>query len=75
MLNKNSISFDLFKRFTKKIGGLKSNLTTQKEFLLEMGINERAEILSKNLNFLKKADIYYRVKRLTDDRQMGGRVC
>ena len=36
-----------------------------------MGINERAEIISKNLNFLEKADIYYRLKRLVDDRQMG----
>ena len=33
-----NISFDLFKRFTKKMGGLANNLTTQKEFLLKMGI-------------------------------------
>ncbi len=66
-----NISFDLFKRFTKKIGGLKSNLTTQKEFLLEMGINERAEIISKNQSFLKKTDIYLRLKRLIDEKYMG----
>ena len=36
-----------------------------------MGINERAEIISKNKSFLKKADIYYRVKRLIDNKQMG----
>ena len=36
-----------------------------------MGINKRAEIISKNQNFLKKTDIYYRVKRLIGDRQMG----
>ena len=36
-----------------------------------MGIKERAEILSKNLKFTKKSDLYYRVKRLIDERQMG----
>ena len=36
-----------------------------------MGIKERAEIISKNQNFLKKADIYYRLKRLIDEKQMG----
>ena len=36
-----------------------------------MGIYERAEIISRNQSFLKKADIYYRLKRLVDDKQMG----
>ena len=36
-----------------------------------MGILERAEIISKNLSFSKKADIYFRLKRLIDDKQMG----
>ena len=66
-----NISFDLFKRFTKKMDGLTNNLTTQKEFLLKMGIKERAEIISKNQNFSKKTDIYYRLKRLIDEKQMG----
>ena len=29
-----------------------------------MGIKQRAEIISKNLNFSKKEDIYYRLNRL-----------
>ena len=66
-----NINFDIFKRFIKQMNGLESNLTTQKEFLLKMGINQRAEILSKNKNFSKKADIYFRLKRLIDDKQMG----
>ena len=66
-----NISFDLFKRFAKKMGGLANNLTTQKEFLLRMGIKQRAEIISKNQNFLKKADTYYRLKRLIDEKEMG----
>ena len=66
-----NINFNLFERFTKKIGGLETNLTTQKEFLLKMGINERAEIISKNQSFLKKTDIYFRLKRLVDEKHMG----
>ena len=46
-------------------------MTTQKEFLLRMGIKQRAEIISKNQNFLKKADTYYRLKRLIDEKEMG----
>ena len=53
------------------MGCLKNNLTSQRNFLLRMGIQQRAEILSKNLNFSKKADIYFRFKRLTDENQMG----
>jgi len=66
-----NINFNLFKKFTKQMGGLRSNLTTQKKFLVKMGIKQRAEIISKNQNFLKKADIYYRLKRLIDEKQMG----
>ena len=66
-----NINFDLFKKFTQKFGDLANNLTTQKDFLLKMGIKDRAEIISKNANFLKKADIFYRLKRLIDEKQMG----
>ena len=66
-----NINFRLFQKVVKNMGGLKDNLTTQKKFLTKMGINKRAEIISKNQSFLKKTDIYYRVKRLIDDKQMG----
>ena len=66
-----NINFDLFKKFTKKIGGLENNLTTQREFLSKMGIKRRAEIISQNQNFLQKADIYYRLKKLISEKQMG----
>ena len=66
-----NISFNLFKNFVEKIGGLTSNLTTQKNFLIKMGIKQRAEIISKKENFSKKADIYYRLNRLIDEKQMG----
>ena len=66
-----NINFNLFKRIVKKIGGLKGLTATQRNFLINIGIKERAEIISKNLPFLKKADIYYRLQRLIDEKQMG----
>ena len=66
-----NINFNFFQRFVNQINGIESLLTTQRNFLLEMGIQQRAEIISKNKKFLKKADIYYRLKRLIDKRQMG----
>ena len=66
-----NLNFDLYKNFTKKMGGLTSNLTTQRKFLLRMGIKERAEIISKNVSFLKKTDIYQRLQKLIGEKQMG----
>ncbi len=66
-----NLNFKLFQNFAKQMGGLGINLTTQNKFLIKMGIKERAEIISKNKNFLKKADIYYRLQRLIDQKQMG----
>ena len=66
-----NINFNLFKEFIKKFNGLKSDFTNQRKFLINMGIKQRAEIISKKHNFLKKADIYYRLKRLIDEKQMG----
>ncbi len=65
------LNFEFFKKIIIQIGGLESNLTSQKEFLLKMGIKQRAEIISQNQNFTKKADIYYRLNRLIDEKQMG----
>ena len=66
-----NISFSILKSFLNKIGGLNINLSTQKNFLINMGIKKRAEIISKKESFLKKADIYYRLKRLIGDNEMG----
>ena len=66
-----NINFDIFKKFTNKIGGLENNLTTQKSFLIKMGIKQRAEIISRNKSFLEKTEIFYRLKRLIDEKQMG----
>jgi NADH dehydrogenase [ubiquinone] 1 alpha subcomplex assembly factor 7 len=66
-----NISFYLIKKIIKQLGSFNSITTTQKNFLIKLGILERAEILAKNMPFSKKADIYFRVKRLIDKNSMG----
>jgi len=65
------INFNFFKQKIINLEIDSVNLTTQREFLLKMGILERAEIISKNMPFSKKSDIYFRLKRLIDKKQMG----
>ena len=66
-----NLSFSLIDKMVRKFGLFTSLTTTQKKFLTKLGILERAEILSKKMPFSKKADIYFRIKRLIDDNQMG----
>ena len=65
------INFDFIKKIFK-LNNLKvSGITSQGDFLNKMGIFNRAELLAKNLSFTKKADLYLRLKRLTNKNQMG----
>ncbi len=66
-----NINFRLFKKVIKNMDDLKELTTTQGNFLTKIGIKKRAEIISRNLTFLKKADIFYRLNRLIDGKQMG----
>ena len=66
-----NINFFLFKKIINQLGGLKDLITTQGSFLVKLGIKNRAEIISQNQSFSKKADIYYRLKRLIDNKEMG----
>tara|TARA_B100000900_G_scaffold402440_1_gene408298 strand:- start:333 stop:1373 length:1041 start_codon:yes stop_codon:yes gene_type:complete len=66
-----SINFSLFQKFTNQFRNLDSIITNQKKFLTSMGILQRAEIITKNKPFSKKTDLYYRIKRLIDEKQMG----
>ena len=36
-----------------------------------MGILQRAEMVSENIPFSKKTDLFYRIRRLIDEKQMG----
>ncbi len=65
------INFSLLKKILQFYGLSVNKVTTQGKFLKNMGIFKRAEIISKNKTFLIKSDIFFRVKRLTDERQMG----
>tara|TARA_B100001741_G_scaffold221985_1_gene184194 strand:+ start:261 stop:1304 length:1044 start_codon:yes stop_codon:yes gene_type:complete len=65
------LSFKLLKKITNILKLKCQGITTQRNFLTSLGIQHRAEIISRNLPFSKKADIYYRLKRLIDKNQMG----
>ena len=66
-----NLNFFLLKKIVKKLNLKVAGLTSQGNFLTRLGILDRAEILAKNLQFSKKADIYYRIKRLIDRNFMG----
>ena len=66
-----NLNFNLINTIIKKLGPCSSVFTTQKNFLTKLGILDRAEILYKNKPFSEKADIYFRIKRLIDESQMG----
>ena len=66
-----NINFCLFKKIIDQLGGLKDLITTQGSFLVKLGIKNRAEIISQNQSFSKKADIFYRLKRLIGEKEMG----
>ena len=66
-----NLSFNLISKIIKKFGSFFQTTTTQKEFLKKLGILKRAEILSRNMPFSKKADMYFRIRRLIDEKQMG----
>jgi len=65
------LNFKLLKKITNILKLKCQGITTQRNFLTNLGIHQRAEIISRNLPFSKKADIYYRLKRLVDKNQMG----
>ena len=66
-----NINFGLFKKFVAQFSDLNSIITNQKKFLTSMGIVQRAEIISENIPFSKKSDLFYRIRRLIDEKQMG----
>ena len=66
-----NLNFNLINQIFDKLGTFSALKTTQNEFLTKLGIIQRAEILTNNMPFSKKADIYFRIKRLIDKNQMG----
>ncbi|MDC3119432.1 SAM-dependent methyltransferase [Candidatus Pelagibacter sp.] len=66
-----NINFNLYQNFINQYKNLDTLVTTQKKFLTSMGILQRAEIVSKDITFSKKTDLFYRIRRLIDEKQMG----
>ncbi len=66
------INFQLFHKILKKNKLNVKKITTQSKFLKKIGIIERANILSKKMTFKEKANMFFRLKRLLDCKQMGG---
>ncbi|MDA8919184.1 SAM-dependent methyltransferase [Candidatus Pelagibacter sp.] len=66
-----NINFNLFEKFVAQFNDLDSIVNNQKKFLTSMGIVQRAEIVSENIPFSKKTDLFYRIRRLIDEKQMG----
>ncbi len=64
------INIPFLKEIAKK-QNLNIKYNTQRRFLINLGILQRAEILASNKNFLEKANIFYRINRLIDKNQMG----
>tara|TARA_Y100000590_G_scaffold417305_1_gene516920 strand:- start:190 stop:1254 length:1065 start_codon:yes stop_codon:yes gene_type:complete len=66
------INFKLFNEILNKNNLKVKKITNQNEFLKKIGILERADILSKKMTFKEKANMFYRLKRLLDLKEMGG---
>ncbi len=64
------INVPFLKKISKKLN-LELAFNTQRKFLLNLGILKRAEIIAEKKSFLEKANIFYRINRLIDKKQMG----
>ena len=65
------VNFTLLNEFFKKNNLKVKKTTSQKSFLLNLGIKERAEIISKQMKFKDQANLFYRLKRLISPNSMG----
>ncbi len=65
------VNFKLFCEILKKENLNVKKIVNQNEFLQKSGIIERANIVAKKMTFKEKADMYYRLKKLLDQNEMG----
>ncbi len=65
------VNFKLFHETLLKNNLEVKKITDQSEFLKKIGILRRADILSKKMTFKAKANMFYRLKRLLDPKEMG----
>ncbi len=65
------VNFRLLNEFFKKKNLKVQKVVSQKFFLERMGIINRANLLSKKMNFRDQSKLFLRLKRLIDPDQMG----
>ena len=65
------VNFSLLKEFFLKNKFKVKKIISQKEFLIKMGINTRAEIIAKKMKFRDQSNLYLRLKRLLSPKLMG----
>ena len=65
------VNFKLLSEFFKKNNLKMKKIITQQKFLKNMGIIERAEIISKKMKFRDQSNMYLRLKRLLSPKLMG----
>jgi cyclopropane-fatty-acyl-phospholipid synthase len=65
------INYNLFSKILKQNNLKVEKVVNQSEFLQKLGIIQRANLLSKKMNFNEKANMFFRLKRLLDFNQMG----
>ena len=65
------INYNLFFKILKKNDLDVKKTTSQREFLQKLGIIERANILSKKISFINKANMFYRLKKILHKNEMG----
>ena len=65
------VNFNLLNEFFLKKGLKVNKVISQKEFLENMGIIERAKMVAKKMKFSQQSDLYLRIKRLLSPRAMG----
>ena len=65
------VNFNLLNEFFLKNSLKVKEVITQKEFLENMGIIERAKIVANKMKFSEQSDLYLRIKRLLSPSSMG----
>jgi len=65
------VNFSLLDNYLRKKKLKVNNIVTQDFFLKKMGIINRAEMVAQKMNFKEKSDLYLRLQRLLNPKQMG----
>ena len=65
------VNFNLLNEFFQKNNLKVKNIITQKQFLENMGILNRAQLIAKKMKFSQQSDLYFRIKRLLSPNSMG----